>query len=214
VKRLFTNTLDGFAHLKSPESITLLTMGAAAAAATHPADKEVSEDFAHPGGLRKTFKAGTYVGGTPLQLGVAFGVYGLGRAMHHPCAAALGADLVSAGLMSQALTIGIKSIAQRDRPDGGTMSFPSGHTAMAFASATVLQKHYGWKVGIPAYAVASYVGISRVQTDRHYASDVVFGAALGLVAGRSITFGSQRFNIEPNASKNGAGVALSWAGHK
>jgi membrane-associated phospholipid phosphatase len=116
--------------------------------------------------------------------------------------------------MAQAMTIGIKVTARRQRPDGYSQSFTSGHAAMAFASATVLQKHYGWKVGIPAYAVASYVGISRVQTDRHYASDVIFGAAIGLVAGRSVTFGSERFVLGPTGSPHGAGVSLTWAGKK
>jgi membrane-associated phospholipid phosphatase len=214
VKSLLTNTIDGFGHLKSPDSLGILAIGGAAAAAVHPADNEITEDFAHPGALRKTFKSGTYLGGTPLQLGAAFAVYGVGRALHHPCAAALGADLVSAGLMAQGLTLGLKALSQRERPDGSSGSFPSGHAAMSFASATVLQKHYGWKVGIPAYAVASYVAASRVQTDRHYASDVIFGAAIGLVSGRSITFGSQRFLFEPSASQHGAGLALSWAGPK
>ena len=75
-----------------------------------------------------------------------------------------------------------KQATRRSRPEGTGYSFPSGHTTVTFASATVLQRHFGWKVGLPAYAVASYVAASRVEMKRHYLSDVAFGAALGIVA--------------------------------
>ena len=52
----------------------------------------------------------------------------------------------------------LKYTVRRERPDGSNnKSFPSGHAASAFATATVLQRHYGWKVGAPAYALGSYV---------------------------------------------------------
>ena len=210
VRNLFTGTVDGFRHLRSKDSLGVLALGAIAAAGAHPVDREVTEDFAHPGTLRSALRSGAYIGGTPLELSAAFATYGIGRALHHPCAAAAGADLVKAQLMSQALTIGIKESGRRSRPAGGGFSFPSGHTAAAFASATVLQRHFGWKVGLPAYGVAAYVAASRVQMERHYVSDVVFGAAVGIVAGRSVTIGSQRFVISPTASRHGAGVSLSW----
>lgn len=210
LRHVFTGTVDGFRHLSSRDSIGLLAIGAAAAAGAHPADREVTEDFAHPGTLRSVFRSGAAIGGSPLELSAAFATYGIGRALHHPCAAAVGVDLVRAQLMTEALTIGIKESGRRSRPAGGGFSFPSGHTAAAFASATVLQRHFGWKVGIPAYGVAAYVAASRVQMERHYVSDVVFGAAVGIVAGRSVTVGSQRFVISPTASRHGAGVSFSW----
>ena len=112
--------------------------------------------------------------------------------------------------MAQVFTMGLKQATRRARPEGTGFSFPSGHTAMAFASATVLQRHFGWKVGIPAYAVASYVAASRVQTQRHYLSDVAFGAALGIVAGRTIGIGHGRqLLLTPLAQRRGAGAAFT-----
>lgn len=73
-------------------------------------------------------------------------------------------------------------IYKRDRPDGSdtlTGSFPSGHTAAAFVAAGSLAYSYGWAAGVPAYAVASAVSISRLRGDRHWASDIVAGAFLG-----------------------------------
>ena len=54
---------------------------------------------------------------------------------------------------------------------------------VSFASAAVLQEHFGWKVGLAAYAGAAYVATSRLSERQHYLSDVVFGAAVGIAAG-------------------------------
>jgi hypothetical protein len=75
----------------------------------------------------------------------------------------------------------LQGFAERKRPDGSDeQSFPSLSGASSFLSAAFLQRRYGWDVGIPAYLAASYVGWSTVYSDRHYASDVVAGAALAL----------------------------------
>ena len=112
------------------------------------------------------------------------------------------------------LTAAVKTTVGRTRPDGTQYSFPSGHAAATFASATVLQRHLGWKAGVPAYAVASYVAASRIQAKRHFLSDVTFGAALGIVAGRSVTIGrgDHRFALAPAAVPGGGGVSLTWIG--
>ena len=96
-------------------------------------------------------------GSLPAQLGAAFLTYGLGRAFKSDCVAAVGGELVQAQLVAQVLTYGIKGTVRRARPEGGGFSFPSGHTTAAFASATVLQRHFGWKVGLPAFGAATYV---------------------------------------------------------
>src|SRR4029079_2807721 len=81
---------------------------------------------------------------------------------------------------------------------------------MSFASATVLQQEFGWKVGIPAYAVASYVAASRVQMKRHYLSDVTFGAALGVIAGRSVSIGhGRRLMVTPMATPSGTAAGFT-----
>lgn len=64
------------------------------------------------------------------------------------------------------------------------MSMPSGHTSMAFATATTLSLQYKkWYVTVPAYAWAASVGYSRMYLGKHYPSDVLGGAALGIGAG-------------------------------
>jgi membrane-associated phospholipid phosphatase len=125
--------------------------------------------------------------------------------------ASVGGDLIRAQVVAQAMTAGIKLSARRHRPDGGEFSFPSGHTSVTFATATVVQRHFGWRAGLPAYALASYVAASRVHVKRHFLSDVAFGAVVGVVAGRTVTIGRgrARFALSPAVSRNQAGVSLA-----
>lgn len=83
-----------------------------------------------------------------------------------------------------ALTWGLKYAINKHRPEGRTdgHAFPSGHTSFAFQGASFLHKRYGWKYGVPAYALAAYVGWSRMEGvgERHDAWDVLAGAAVGI----------------------------------
>ena len=86
-----------------------------------------------------------------------------------------------------AVNYGLELCIRKDRPDGtGHHAFPSTHTAVAFNGSTFLMKRYGWKWGVPAYAVSSFVAWGRVHTDRHDWWDVLGGAAIG--AGTAFIF--------------------------
>jgi membrane-associated phospholipid phosphatase len=72
-------------------------------------------------------------------------------------------------------------LTQRERPNkSNKLSFPSGHTSSSFATATSLAYAYGPWIGVPAFAVAAFVGGSRVADNAHWFSDTVAGAALGI----------------------------------
>ena len=75
-----------------------------------------------------------------------------------------------------------RGLVDAKRPNGGTRSFPSGHTSFSFAGAEFIRKEYGWGWGTPALLVAGFVGWSRVQADQHYTRDVLAGAAIGVLA--------------------------------
>jgi hypothetical protein len=82
----------------------------------------------------------------------------------------------------------IKHTAKEMRPDGSTAnSWPSGHTATAFVGATLLHKEYGltrspW-YSVAGYGVATATGVMRVLNNRHWISDVLSGAGLGILSG-------------------------------
>ena len=65
-----------------------------------------------------------------------------------------------------------------------------------FATATVVQRRWGWRGGLPAYLLATYVGATRLQ-DVHYLSDVAFGAALGIATGFVVNLPSRHAAISP-----------------
>jgi membrane-associated phospholipid phosphatase len=80
-------------------------------------------------------------------------------------------------VIEQGITQGLKFAIGRTRPDkSNDQSFPSGHASTTFMIATVLQRYYGWKAGILGYGVASFVSITRLRQNRHWASDVTAGA--------------------------------------
>ncbi len=79
-------------------------------------------------------------------------------------------------------TYALKYAVPEKRPNGREHSFISGHTSLAFAGATFIQRRYGWKYGIPAYLGASFVGWSRVKAKEHFTVDVLRGAAIGVLS--------------------------------
>ena len=94
------------------------------------------------------------------------------------------ADALSISMMSAAV-YGLKYTVSRTRPNGeDDVSFPSGHTAKAFLGATLLAHEYGhlspW-IPIAGYSVATATGVLRVLNNYHYVSDVLVGAAIGIL---------------------------------
>ena len=150
-----------------------------------------------------------------VQIGGAIATWGIGRSIDKRGRAAhVGLDLLRAQVVTQATTYALKYTVRRDRPDGTSgFSFPSGHASTTFASASVLEGHFGWKFGLPGYALATYVAASRLHENRHYLADVVLGGALGMAAGRAVTrHGRSHFALVPLGVPDGIGVALTRLG--
>lgn len=94
--------------------------------------------------------------------------------------------LIKSELFMMAMVIPLKELTNVPRPDtGAPNSFPSGHTAQAFAAATFLHKEYGKDhpmYSVLAYTTATGIGVLRVMNNRHWASDVLVGAGIGILA--------------------------------
>jgi len=212
----FFRRLGGdFARFAAPGNLVVLGAGGLAGLAVHPWDRQLTEDLHRSDTFDAVFEAGAVSGNGYVQGGLALGAFLTGRLAHSRELAGLGGDLIRAQIVSGAVTTGLKLAVGRQRPDGSTrLSFPSGHTSSTFATATVLERRYGWKVGIPAYGLAAYVAVSRLQENKHFASDVLVGAAIGIAAGRAVVYerGNTRLQLAPFAVPGGVGVALVGSG--
>lgn len=200
------------------DNLVVVTAGLGAAwGASHFDDRVVSSGLNSEvnGGavLDNVFEAGEILGSGLVQVGGAFATFGLGRLLSNADVRDLGRDLVRAQIVTHTLTFATKLAVGRERPDSSNhRSFPSGHASGTFATATVLQRHYGWRAGIPAYAIAGYIATSRLNEGRHHLSDVVFGAAVGILAGRTVTLNlaKSRVAVRPMLTSGGYGVQLTW----
>lgn len=131
-------------------------------------------------------------------------------------------DFAQALVVNGAYTGLLKYSVKRGRPDGSdSLSFPSGHTSTAFSLAGVASHHYGWKVGVPMYALAAGIGLSRIEQDRHHLSDVIAGATLGFIVGRTVPridgerpARKRTLSVGPATDPHGQGIGLgvsaSW----
>ena len=212
-RSLFMDVPPAFLRLGRPDSLGVLAVAGGTAAMLAPKDEEMTQYASESVRFDHNLLAGHFMGDIYFQGSVALGAYIVGRSIKSYRVTLLGAHLVRSHLLSGFVTDVTKLIAQRERPNGANFSFPSGHTTSAFTTATVLQRHFGWKAGVPAYAIGTYVAMSRMADNRHYPSDLLVGAAVGIVSARSVMveFGRSRFAVTPLAVAGGGGIAFSLA---
>lgn len=162
-----------------PDSLIFLGVGTSATVAARPFDHKVHDhNQVHPivFGHKEAQRFGK-IGNGALGVGIALTqvAFDTDNGLRHSRAI----------LLTSVSHISIASMVRRNRPGNRQdflpfpSSFPSGHASSAFATAGSLAYSYGWKAGVPAYLVATSIGISRIRENRHWLSDVVGGAFLG-----------------------------------
>ena len=207
---VFKLTAGDFKNFFSIDTVKTLSYVSIVAIAAAPWDREgVNNGFNIPTAL---FESGNTIGQFAFQAAAGFATYGVGTAIGNQKAATVGRDIVRAQLLSQAMVQSLKHTIRRERPDGSNKAaFPSGHSASAFATATVLHRHYGWKVGAPAYALGGYIALARMAWNRHHATDVVIGAGFGIASARTVTMSmaKTKFNVGVRPEVGGASVNFS-----
>jgi membrane-associated phospholipid phosphatase len=196
-----------FKHFFRTDTLRTLSYAGIVAVSTAPWDREgVDNGFNIP---TTVFQAGNLIGNFVFQAGAGLATYGAGKAFGNNKLALVGRDVVRAQVLSQVMVQTLKYSVRRDRPDlSNNKSFPSGHAASAFATASVLKSHYGWKVGVPAYALGGYVALARMAWNRHHATDVVMGAGFGLASARTVTMtlNKNRFSVGVQPQNGGASL--------
>lgn len=217
---LAKDTLNDYVTFpQRPSTWVILGIGVGGAFAVHPADDYVEEHLVGKTGAEDFFSLGKWVGSVYVQMGSAVGLWAVGRYIVAPTAgeprtnkySEIGFDLMRAQFLSQGIVQGMKNIGQRDRPTGECCSFPSGHAASAFAAASVLERHLGYRFSWPFLVGATYVGTSRLVDNRHFVSDVVMGAAIGTASGWTVvgSRGLNRITMQPVPIRGGMMIALT-----
>ena len=197
-----------FFRKDTAQTVTLFSLGALAVS---PLDQKMVR-MVEANGAHSTLEPGRIGGMFYVHTGAAAGTYFLGRAFGSHTAARVGAEVFRAQVLSQSVVQVGKYVTQRTRPDGSNaQSLPSGHTASGFATAGVLQRNFGWKVGLPAYAFAVYIGASRIDSSKHHISDVVLGAGIGWLSARavSVPIAGKTFNVSVTPTRGGAAVTFN-----
>lgn len=187
VKALVKGLGRDFAQLPSKENLFWAIGGGASALAAHQVDAYVQAHVVGNPRADAFFGPGRVIG-LVVPIGGSVATYAWGRIRNVPKVSHVGSDLIRSQIVAQALTVSLKYTTRRERPDqSGATSFPSGHAASTFAFATALERHLGWRYAVPAFAGAFYVAASRLPANRHWFSDVVFGATVGIISGRTVT---------------------------
>jgi hypothetical protein len=208
IAHVLTNLRHDLLRVPRPGPLATIGAGAFMAGVARPTDHRLERWVERSGESRSYTPIGSLIGNEWLQGGAAVATYVIGVVQDSPQIAHIGGDLLRAQVLNGILTTGVKLAATRPRPNGGGRSFPSGHSSATFASATVLADHYGWKVGVPAYTVAGFIGWTRIRDRQHWLSDVVFGSALGIAAGHCVALGHGRssWTVAPAVTVGGGGV--------
>lgn len=112
--------------------------------------------------------------------------------------------------VSALATLALKEAVDKKRPDGDCCdAFPSGHTSTAFVSAAFMHRRYGFTRAIPAYLLATYVGYTRVDADRHATEDVLAGAVVGILSSWFLTTRYSNAQIAPVVRRGYYGLRVS-----
>ncbi|MEO7039676.1 MAG: phosphatase PAP2 family protein [Gemmatimonadaceae bacterium] len=224
----------------------------AGAGALRPFDSQIANEIREPDAqlnrsASHAAKAFNFIG-SPGVLIAGVAMYGVGRLGHFDRVADLGLHSTEAIVVSAGVTYLIKGLAGRQRPShagvndpddfsfgggfksGGSSSFPSGHATAAFAMATVvtLETHRWWPkstwfIAPIMFGGASMVGVARLYSNAHWASDVIMGAGVGTLTGfkvfryNHVTSANNRANrwfltAIPSVSPsiNGHGAMIGW----
>jgi membrane-associated phospholipid phosphatase len=203
-----TNYGRGVVGVFSKDELAPLLITTAASSGSALFDDNVVRYFSARRRARWLGESGDKLGQAFVIGPMALAFYGLGRLNHHQSFRDATYDIAEVTLVAVTYTTALKYTTKRERPDGSNkLSFPSGHAGNAFSWAAIGAHYYGWRLGVPAYALATLVGISRMEKNVHHLSDVVAGAGLGFISARSVI----RKNSEPKVPNVGPTASLVFS---
>ena len=149
---------------------------------------------------------------------LAAGIYAHGLLSDNNTTYDFGKTLTHALVLNGLATVGLKLAAWNHVPNGELFGWPSGHTSSTMTVASVVHEYYGLLPAAPLYALTGLVMYERMITGEHWASDVIFGTALGYVVGHTVA-GQHRMQVfgmdvipytDPYLGTSGIALIRSW----
>ncbi len=203
--------------VKDPQNLGILLVAGGASGYVRCAhDDEIARHFDRQDSFSRdmTISIGTAGNpGTHFALAGAGYLYGLLTEDEHT--RGVSSSLLEALSTTGLMTLGLKTVAQDYTPNDEWGGWPSGHTSSTVTVATVLNEYYGPWLGIPMFGLSGMVMYERMDTGEHWASDVIFGAAIGYTVGRTVA-GKERprlfgMDVLPfiDPASGSSGVALA-----
>jgi membrane-associated phospholipid phosphatase len=114
-------------------------------------------------------------------------------------------------LLTEGVTFGIKILVEKPRPDKSNKnSFPSGHTSTSFHSAAFIHHRYGITYAIPAYALATFTGLTRIYGEKHDGFDVLIGAVIGIGSAYLFTTPYQKEHMQITFSSDNENYLMGF----
>ncbi len=186
----FPDLWYGTKRIFTSDNIPLAAIGFGTAALAVTVDHKVSDYFKRNTPLSESaVNAGDTLGSGYVEVGAGLALLGTGELINDKRMADAGVVSLEAVLIDGVFTETLKYIVQRPRPNGGdNMSFPSGHASVTAAFSASVSEMYDWNlwIAVPLYLTTAWVGVSRIQAQEHYLSDVIAGITLGTLVGSSV----------------------------
>ena len=206
---------DSKDYITNKSNIAILLVGGAASGyvrAVH--DDEIEDHFENHDTFPRDFTIA--LGAIPItELGLTGAGYLTGVLSENQEMYQVSRSMIEAQALTGIYTMALKLIAQDDSPNGEYYAWPSGHTSISMTFAAVMDEYYGPVVGWPLYALSGFVMYERMETGEHWASDVVFGAAIGFTVGKTVAgkYKPQLFGMDVSPYMDpfsqSTGIALS-----
>ena len=211
---------DTKAIARNPSNWLILgAAGAGSIAGEFTFDNHVDEQLRGREIINEDWTIAVGAAGNPAtHFGLAAAIYTHGLISDNPDTYDFGKTLTQALALNGLATVLLKAAAWNDAPNGEFWAWPSGHTSSTMTVASVVHEYYGLLPAAPLYALTGLVMYERMITGEHWASDVIFGAALGFVIGHSVA-GDQPIQLfgmdvvpytDPYNGSTGVGLVKAW----
>jgi hypothetical protein len=183
---VYTTYRDSWKYMVQKDALIAITVGMTGYTAAKPFSEKISAHFNDPANqwTGAKYQIGNFLG---QGYTVLVPVWIAAKYAEDEKLSRVADNWIAGSILDGLITAGLKYTVRENRPDGSDhLGFPSGHATTAFMMAKIVQDEMGSPWGVPAYILASYVGMSRIGGAKHTLGQVAAGAGLGYAVGSAV----------------------------